>query len=176
MRLFIGIPMPAGAFETVTRQLQATLPAFRPVTSGTWHVTLRFLGEEFDLPGLEAAITKAVQNRPPMPCVVEALGCFPKDKAANVLWAGIRAHGIDNLATAIEDATKDFGEAPEKRRFVAHATLGRLPKPVDVRSVMFAHKDTLFAKGTLDRVVLYDATLTKAGSQYDVVRTWRLSS
>lgn len=177
MRLFLGIPVPAGpAWPSVTRALAQALPGFRPVPAATHHITLRFLGEVLESRGLEDAVSHALAGRPALPAVVEGVGAFPSPKAARVLWAGARSPGIEALVQAIEDATRSFGEPPEPRRFVAHATLGRLRRPVDARAILAAHKDTLFAEGRLDRVVLFESTLASDGPHYDVVREWRLAA
>ncbi len=165
MRLFIGIPVPPGpVYEEVTRRLPSQA---KPVPPGTWHMTLRFLGEVLDPEPVVAALDGAVRGRPVLPCVVEGVGAFPDAKRARVVWAGVRAPGIENVAEAVEEATAGFGEPPERRRFVAHVTLARLRNPADLRSLVDRHRDTLFAEGVLDRVVLYRSTPGPQGSVHE---------
>ena len=176
MRLFVGVPIPAqavAAFASVAPQL-AAVPSARLVPEGTHHVTLRFMGEVFQEQELVAALDGALRGRPALPCVVEGLGAFPNPKQARILWAGVRAPGIEQLAAAVEDATQAFGQPPERRRFVAHVTLARLAKSADVRSLLARHTDTLFGTGNLDRVVLFDSVTGPAGPRHEVVREWRL--
>ncbi|MEA3137660.1 MAG: 2,3-cyclic 3-phosphodiesterase [Thermoplasmata archaeon] len=180
MRLFVAVPVPPSpAYAEATKDIVAAAPGARPVPDGAWHITLRFLGEVFDPEPVEAALVAACRGRPALPCVVESLGTFPDTgfppgKKARIAWAGVRAAGIDALASAVEQATASFGEPPERRRFVAHVTLARLPNPADLRSLVDRHKGTLFATGALDRVVLYRSRLGPAGPSYDAIRTVQL--
>ncbi|HUR25161.1 MAG TPA: RNA 2',3'-cyclic phosphodiesterase [Candidatus Thermoplasmatota archaeon] len=175
MRLFVALPVPASpAYRLVTEDLLAAAPAARPVPEGAWHITVRFLGEVFDARPVAAAIDAACRGRPALPCVVEGLGTFPNtgfppDKKARVAWAAVRAPGIDALASALEQATAGFGEPPERRPFVAHVTLARLPNPADLRSLVDRHRRTLFAQGRIDRVVLYRSAAGPSGPRYDEV-------
>ena len=182
MRLFVGIPVPASAtYDEVAREVGVLAPSARPVLAGAWHITLRFLGEVLDPEPVEDALDAACRGRPALPCVVEGIGTFPgtgfpPDKKARVVWAGVRAPGIDALASAVEQTTAGFGDPPESRRFVAHVTLARLGNPADLRSLVSRHKSTLFAQGLLDRVVLYRSSQGPAGPRYDVVHTARLGA
>jgi 2'-5' RNA ligase len=176
-RLFVGVPVPpSAAYAQVTQEAAAELAAARPVPAGSWHLTLRFLGEVLDDRPLRDALGAALRGRPALPCVVEGLGAFPNAKQARVLWAGVRVPGVDGLAAAVEEATAPFGEPPERRRFVAHATLARLGRPADVRSLLARRKDTLLAQGVLDRVVLYDSRVSASGPAYAPVQEWRLGT
>lgn len=174
VRLFVALPVPPSAvYRQVTDELKAAAPAARPVLDGAWHVTLRFLGEvhEPEAASLAAALDTACAGRPALPCVVEGLGTFsqgfPPDKRARVAWAGVRAPGVDALAKAVVDATAAFGEPPERRPFVAHVTLARLPNPADLRALVARHQGTLFAQGRIDRVVLYESHLGPGGPRYE---------
>jgi len=182
VRLFVGLPVPESAvYRQVAQELVAAAPSARAVPEGAWHITVRFLGEVFDARPVAAALDSACKGRPALPCVVEGLGTFPSTgfppgKKARVAWAGVRASGIGALASAVEQATAGFGEPPERRPFVAHVTLARLPNPADLRSLVDRHKDTLFAQGTIDRVVLFRSLLGAGagGPRYDAIHTVHL--
>jgi 2'-5' RNA ligase len=175
VRLFVGIPLPpAPTYAAVTRTISERVPGLRPVPDGSWHITLRFLGEVLDRKALEVALVEAVRGRSPLSAVVEGIGAFPSAKHGRIVWAGVRAPGIEALAASVERATAGFGEPPEPRRFVAHATLGRLARPADLRSVVTSHVKTLFASGLLDRVVLYDSLLDRSGPRYVEARSFAL--
>jgi RNA 2',3'-cyclic 3'-phosphodiesterase len=180
MRLFVAIPVPASpAYAEVTRDVLAAAPTARPVPEGAWHITVRFLGEVFDAAPVAQALDAACRGRPALPCVVEGLGTFsagfPPDKRARIAWAGVRANGLDALASAVVQATAAFGEPPDRRPFVAHVTLARLPNPADLRGLVDRHKGTLFASGRIDRVVLFRSTLGPGGPKYEELHTVHLS-
>ncbi len=173
MRLFIGIPVPPSAtYASVQAELAALVPGVRLGSPGNEHITVRFIGEVFDAAPVIAALDAACRGRPKLPAVVEGLGTFPggrfpADKKARVAWAGVRAPGVEALADAVIAATAKFGEPPEPREFVAHVTLARLPRPTDLRLLVERHRQTLFAQGALDRVVLFRSDLGPTGPRYD---------
>lgn len=182
MRLFVGLPVPPSPrYAELAREVAAAAPQARVVDDGAWHVTLRFLGEVLDPVPVVAALEQACRGRPVLPCVVEGLGTFPDTgfppgKKARVAWAGIRAPGVEALVQAVVDATAGFGDPPERRPFVAHLTLARLPQPADLRSLVDRHRGTLLAQGDLDRVVLFRSHLGPGGARHEALHTCRLGA
>lgn len=179
MRLFVGLPVPSSPrYEEAKRDLREAAHDARLVPAGSEHATLRFLGEVLDPAPVVDALDAACAGRPSLPCVVEGLGTFPAgfpaDKRARVVWAGLRADGIDALAQAVVQATAGFGEPPERRPFVAHVTLARMARPADLRLLVERHRRTLFAEGRLDRVVLFRSRTGPAGADYEALHTVRL--
>jgi 2'-5' RNA ligase len=181
VRLFVGLPVPPSpAFGAVAAELAAEARV-RTVPPGSWHVTLRFLGEVLDPAPVAAALDAAARGRHPIPCVVEGVGTFPDKgfpphKRARVAWAGVRADGLDALASAVREATARLGEPPEDRPFVAHVTLARLPRPADLRRFVSRHEGTLFSQGVLDRVVLFRSTPGPGGSHHEPLHAARLGA
>jgi 2'-5' RNA ligase len=181
MRLFVALPVPESpVYAAVTRDLLTQAPNAKPVPEGAWHVTLRFLGDVLDPAPVISALDAACAGRPALPAVVEGLGTFPgtgfpPGKKARVAWAGVRAPGVEALADAVVKATAPFGEPPERRPFIAHVTLARLPNPGDLRGLVDRHKGTLFASGRIDRVVLFRSHLGPAGPRYEALHTVRLT-
>lgn len=175
MRLFIGLPVPpSSAYDAVAGDLARRHPGARLTGADGRHVTLRFLGEMAEPDGVIAALDAACAGRPALPCVVEGLGTFPArgfppHKQARVVWAGVRAPGIEGLAHAVEEGTARFGEPPERRPFVAHVTLARMARPADLREFVAAHATTSFGQGRFDRVILYQSIHTPRGSEYQQV-------
>ena len=180
MRLFVALPAPPSPrYAELAREVAAVAPGAKLVRDDGRHATLRFLGEVFDVAPVKAALDAACRGRPALPVVAEGLGTFhdgfPPHKRSRVAWVGLRAAGVEALAAAVEQATAGFGDPPERRRFVAHVTLARLPTPADLRSLVDRHKDTLVAEGVLDRVVLYRSHVGPGGSQYEALHTVRLA-
>lgn len=180
MRLFVGMPVPPSPrYAELAAEVARAAPGARVVPEGEWHITARFLGEVIDPAPVIRALEIACGGRPALPCVVEGVGTFPDKfpphKHARVAWAGVRAAGIEALAATIEQATAAFGEPPEKRRFVAHVTLARLPNPADLRALVDRHQGTLLAQGRIDRVVLFRSHAGPSGSRYEALHTVRLA-
>lgn len=166
MRLFIGVPIPPDPRLTqVTHALRGVAHDAKPVPPGTWHVTLRFLGEMADPRPAEEALHMAVAGHHAMPVEVKGLGAFQGPRRARIVWARVQADGLRELARAIVEATQGMGE-PAKQDFVAHATLARLPHPMDVSAFLEARRDDVLSTGWLDRVVLYRSVLGPHGPMY----------
>ncbi len=166
MRLFIGIPIPVDArINQVTHALRQHEKDAKPVPPGTWHVTLRFLGEVKDPGTVEDALYKVVARHSAMKCQVKGLGAFQGPKRARIVWVKVIADGLRELAKDISDATAHLGE-PGTQDFVAHATMARLPTARDLTAFIDHHKDTVLGEGMLDKVILYRSQLTKSGPIY----------
>ena len=166
MRLFLGCPVPpSSAYEPLTAELVAQHDA-SPVAPGSWHVTLRFLGNVPDAAPVIAALEAAAAGVAAMPCVVRGVGAFPSPQRARVAWAGVEAPGLAALAKRVVAATAHLGEAPDSRDFVAHATLARLRRPRDVSSWRRHHQERLLAEGVIDRVVVFRSALGPDGAAY----------
>lgn len=176
MRLFLGVPAPPSpAYADVTRSLLQVRPAARPVPDGTWHCTLRFVGELDSSDALVAALDPALAGHPSLPCAVRGVGAFPEPRRARVVWAAIQAPGLDGLADAAREATRGIGQ-PEERGFVGHVTLARLRDPADLRPWLQGHRDRVLAEGVLDRVVLFRSVLGPQGPSYEGIHAWRLAA
>lgn len=175
MRLFVGVPVPASpVYLQVVRDLLDDVDA-RPVPTGTWHVTLRFLGDLPDPAPAQAALDDALSGQAPIPAVVAGVGAFQDPRRARIVWAGVEAPGIEAVAADVVAATEALGQPPDKRRFRAHVTLARLRRPRDLTGFVARHADTRFAEGPLDRVVLYRSVLGPDGPSYSGVHEWRLA-
>ncbi|HLF16683.1 MAG TPA: 2'-5' RNA ligase family protein, partial [Candidatus Thermoplasmatota archaeon] len=75
MRLFIGLPLPPHpAYGEVTHDLVNSAPGVRPVPEGSWHVTLRFLGEVADAAPVEAALAGTCSGLAALPAAVTGVG------------------------------------------------------------------------------------------------------
>ncbi len=180
MRLFLGCPVPGrDAIQAFARQMKSVHPDLRLVPDGTYHVTLRFLGDvksEEARERLIAAVTEALRGRAALPCTVAGLGAFPKANAARVAWIGVQAPGIGRLAESINSATALYGEPPDPRPFKAHVTVGRMKIGGDLSREAHEYKDTVFGTGAIDQVVLWSSVLGPGGPTYEAVASWPLTA
>lgn len=163
VRLFIAVKVPgASRLQEATAALVRTLPGLRPVPPGSWHITLRFLGEQASA---EPAL-RALEGLPrgPVPILLQGIGAFPTAARARVLWAGAQAPGLDAVAAAVRQATAAL--APAERPFVAHVTLGRLDPPLDARKALAPLEAFEGGSGMIGEVVLYRSDPGPAGPAY----------
>lgn len=172
-RLFIGAPISDRAREQLRRHLPEVLPG-RPVPSGKWHFTLRFLGntppEQRDR--LVETLSRAKLGAP-FRIELGALGAFPSPARARVLWVGV-TRGADRLVRLAEDverAVQAAGFDAEPRPFRSHLTLSRLDHPSDVRrliEVVPAAKVSMEVR----EVVLFRSHLGKDGARHERVASF----
>lgn len=120
-RLFVAVTLPASIEKIVGSLPRPAIAGVRWTGVAQWHVTLRFLGRvspvavRAALGGLDHAVVRAELGRE-----VTALG-------RGVLC--VRVGGLDELAAAVVDRTRDVGEPPDARGFAGHLTVARVNRP-----------------------------------------------
>lgn len=137
MRLFVAAELP----EPVVSALVAWRPgldAVRPVAAASLHLTLAFLGEHGEE---ETALAAGVVRRVAAPVDELSLGAArwlpprrPRVLAVEVLdpSGGLRAL----QAAVVAGLGEAIGFVPERRRFLAHVTVGRVRSGARVRSAV----------------------------------------
>jgi 2'-5' RNA ligase len=172
-RLFFALPLSAAvrdALESPLGDVPGGLPG-RPVPPGSWHLTLRFLGD------LDPVAARAVQREvegavlgPPFSLELGGWGAFPRPDRARVLWLGVtEGEGpLRELTRRVETAVRAAGLPAEHRPFAAHLTLSRLREPADVRRVLEA-VPPFAARMPAGEVVLFHSRLGNGPARYEAV-------
>jgi RNA 2',3'-cyclic 3'-phosphodiesterase len=128
LRIFVALDIDQpirdrlAAFQNEMRSLD---PNQKWVGVGTFHITLKFIGEQ--APQAVEAIKSALAEIQAAPVEVgfREAGFFPNARSPRVFWAGIHGNeNLVNLARAVEDVTLRFGIERE-REFKPHLTLAR---------------------------------------------------
>lgn len=175
MRLFIATPLtPSRAFSLATQSLRKTAAGVQPAPDGSWHITLRFLGEVEEAHGVAAAMRDALAGVGAIPAGVRGVGAFPQPRAARVAWAAVDAPGLAHVAERIREATANLGNPPETSPFAPHVTLARLKPACDLTKWIEQHESTLFFQGELNQIVLFSSKLTGQGPVYTAEAVVRL--
>ncbi len=183
MRLFIGLPLPESYQESLA-QLQERLKRLVRIRvgwtkRGTWHLTLKFLGEvaEDRVAGLGAALGGL--RWPAFSLQAGSAGFFPNPARPRVLWAGLArgAPECKTLAEAVELACMDLGFEPEERPFSAHLTIARIKDAgrESWREVLAAAAVWPWPEALMDRVVLWRSELKSEGPVYTALAEGRAS-
>lgn len=171
MRLFIGLPLPQ-SYQDSLGELQAKLKRLVRVRhgwtrQGTWHLTLKFLGEvaEDRVAGLGTAL--AGIDWQAFDLQAGGAGFFPNPSRPRVLWAGLAkgAAACRELAEAVELVCVDQGFKPEERPFSPHLTIARIKDAgrEPWREVLAAAADWVWPEAVMDRVVLWRSDLRPEG-------------
>lgn len=179
-RLFVGVPAPDD-LETsgVRNALGDHARGVKPVDPDLYHVTVAFLG---DTPtGRTDAILEALhegaQAAGPHEGRAQGLGAFPDPRRASVVWVGVRDSRLPALAKATRQALDARGiDYDDRHDFHPHMTLARLRDKQDLSPLIDPHEDTDFGAFPVDRVHLYESTLTSEGPVYEVEGTARLGA
>ena len=167
-RLFIGVPVAAGARDSIAAVLPASMPG-RMVEKEKWHFTLRFLGstESERIPGIAAAIGSSIRSRR-FELGFSGLGAFPNPRRARVLWVAVDKgkRDLELLAAQVESAVQEAGFPAESRSFKAHLTIARIHPPAPVADMM-SRGAAIRARMIVDDVILYRSHLGRGPSVYE---------
>jgi 2'-5' RNA ligase len=171
LRLFLAIDFPAAAKDAalaVSAQLRDVLPDARWIPRDNLHVTTKFLGwvPEESVNAIAAAASDVAGGMLPFDVRLGEPGAFPSSRRARVLWLGVDdpAGGFGAVAAACEEALEALGFAPERRAFVPHLTLARLPAP---RRVEVAPVEVQPVGFTVDRLTLFRSHLRRPAPRYE---------
>jgi len=152
----------------------------RWVDPGAIHLTLEFLGET--APDDAARVADALvelRDEEPFEAGIAGLGAFPRPGAARVLWAGVRAEGgrLEKLAARARAITARLGlGGRDAKPFIAHLTLARFRNPCDLAPLEVGResRETVQGRCSIDRIVLMESLLSRAGAEYRLIREIRL--
>src|SRR4051812_119950 len=105
MRVFIAVDLPEdvrGKLGEVERELRLASSSARWVAPESIHLTLKFIGEisEAGLDQVDEALAGLTWR--PFPVVVRGVGFFPGERSPRVLWAGLTASTMADLAQEID--------------------------------------------------------------------------
>jgi 2'-5' RNA ligase len=139
------------------------------------HLTLKFLGDtpQRNISSLSETLKQTVFGFLPFEIVVKGTGCFPDARHPRVLWAGVNAPvTLFELQSNIDRALLTIGIPKENRPFSPHLTLARLsdrtPEAVNSKEPQKAapFQNTVFGQMLVERVTLFQSTLTPRGPIY----------
>ena len=160
-RLFIAVWPPeevAVELRALHRKDQRGVRFVRPEN---WHVTLRFLGTA-DPGDVTAALDGAV-----LPAAHALLG--PGVDVVNERALVVPVRGLDALAAAVTERTRQIGEPPPRRRYVGHLTLARVKRHVPMPRVLGALVSAAF---DVEEIALVQSRLDPQGARYETLATW----
>jgi 2'-5' RNA ligase len=168
------------ALGDLQQELAAVKADVRWVRREGLHVTLKFLGsvETERLEQVHGTLGAAVASRPALQARVRGLGAFPSLRRPRVLWAGLSAPGLVELAACVDAVLTPLGFASEPRPFTPHVTLGRVNSRrgwPQLEEILKAHVDDDFGHSAIDAVTIYRSTLQPKGALYTPLWTIPLS-
>ncbi len=129
MRIFIGLDIDPKIREQMTRYLDGVrgfAPDARWVRPESFHVTLKFIGEQ-TLDRVEQIKRElATVRAAPLEIAFRGIGFFPNPRSPRVFWLGMEAPDLlPQLAKAVDEAVARTGVPRETNEYHAHLTLAR---------------------------------------------------
>ena len=181
IRTFIAIPLPAALQQKIHDKIQPLRSRLergliRWVKAENIHITLKFLGDTRteELEKLKGLLAKEVVEFAPFQLSVRKLGVFPNLSRPNTIWMGIAENEkLFTLQKRIQAVASQIGNVPEKRRFSAHLTLGRVSRKgyskqarLQIRKAIEESPQYDFGRVDVDSVHLIESILTPKGAKY----------
>jgi 2'-5' RNA ligase len=192
MRLFVALDIDPEIRENLAQfrsAMKSLAPSVRWVSAESFHITLKFIGEQ--PPQRTQEIKRVLGAIRALPTTVSfrGAGFFPNPRSARVFWAGVEAdEQLEKLARQVDEALATLKIASEERAFTPHLTLARggdsrhprggsgrpgarpgdrpnaLFAPVQQKLAAMAPPD--FGTMTANEFFLYESRLSPAGAHY----------
>ncbi len=169
IRLFVGLPLPAGAVEGLAAwQAQGHLEAedVRTVASENVHITLAFLGSrpESELPEIVRVVRAAARQATPPTLTVER---YRETRSVGMLELAEEDGAAAGLAGDVQDRLERLGVyRREQRPWLPHVTVLRFSARPGLRPPV----PDLGPVSPSDAAI-YHAVLRQGGAQYRIVES-----
>lgn len=163
-RLFVAVYPPAPVVESLAALPRPDAPGVRWVPPEQYHVTLRFLPDA-DPDAVTAALDAGAPARRQTEVV---LGPRVSRLGRTVLC--VPATGLEELASAVGQATAECAPPPDPRPFRGHVTLARLKH----RAACGLAGAPFEARFEATEVHLVRSVTRAEGAQHERLTSWRL--
>ncbi len=144
------------------------------------HLTLKFLGdvEPREVGAIDEGLSKVAGVAAPTSGRLRNLGSFPHLRRPRVLWIGLQSDNrLTELQRAVDEALDTLGFAPERRRYHAHITLGRVRggrELAALREAIETRADIDLGKVPIDSIALFESQLGRGGARYTALSKYAL--
>ena len=178
IRLFAALRPPPTIRERLF-DLMDGVPGARWQDDEQLHLTLRFIGE-VDARVADDVAAALGQVHAPAPTVrLAGVGRFDRRGRTDALWAGVSPHdALAALHRKVDAACVRAGLPPERRAFLPHVTLARLPRgagaEVEVARWLADGAGLASAPFPCGHLILYQSHLGRGGAAYEPVERWPL--
>ena len=182
MRVFIAVEISDAvrmALADIQRDLKPVTNSARWVAPESIHLTLKFLGEipEHQIPNIDSALISLTWK--PFLVTINGIGFFPGNRSPRVVWAGMEAPTMKELAQEVDTRMETLGFEKEKRAFRPHITLARArDMRIDASLVAAAQKfeKQEFGSFMVDRFYLFQSHLKPTGAVYNKLKEYVVES
>lgn len=177
-RLFVALRPPAPIRAELARIMGGIRDA-RWQDDAQLHLTLRFIGEVERPIAEEIAFALSRVDAPRPEVALSGVGAFDRQGRTEAIWAGVAPHdGLAALRAKVDSALVRLGLEPERRAYLPHVTLARLPRraraEAEVARFLADHAGLTSARFTFDDLILFESRLGHEGAHYEPVERWPL--
>lgn len=172
-RLFAALRPPVAIRQRLESLMEA-VPQARWQDDEQLHLTVRFIGEVDGRTAddIAAALGRIAGDAPTVR--LHGVGAFD-----NALWAGVTpAEPLAKLHRKVDHALVRCGLEPERRAFLPHITLARLPRSArtspEIAAWRLRHAALASDPFCLMHLTLFESRLTREGARYEPVARWPL--
>ena len=192
MRIFVGLDIPDSIRTAIARYMDGLrnfAPDVRWVSPESFHITLKFIGEQKPDAVEQIKQSLSVVQAARFDIAFHDVGFFPNAKRPRVFWVGIHAgDALTKLASAADHAVALTGVALETNPFKPHLTLSRSgsgrphakagDRP-DNKLARLAEKLKAlpppdFGTMTAHEFYLYESKLSPSGARYSKLQAFPL--
>ncbi|WP_445193507.1 RNA 2',3'-cyclic phosphodiesterase [Sphingomonas sp. Tas61C01] len=145
------------------------------------HVTLRFIGavERPVAEDVAAALAGLYADAPT--ASLAGVGRFAHRGRTDTLWAALAPHdALQALHRKVDHACVRAGLEPERRAYIPHVTLARMPRAagaeLEVERWLATNAGLASEPFALPHLVLYESILGRDGAVYEPVMRWQLGT
>ena len=178
-RLFVALRPPPAIRATLIAAMGG-VPGARWQDDEQLHVTVRFLGDVARDQAEDIATALSHVAAPVFAAAIDGVGAFDHRGRVDTLWA--RVLPVDPLAALhrkVDQALSRTGIAPDRRRYLPHVTLARLPRagqdPVATARWIADHAALTTPAFALEHLYLFESHLGREGARYEAVARWPLA-
>jgi RNA 2',3'-cyclic 3'-phosphodiesterase len=177
-RLFVALRPPQAVRDLLADTMDGISDA-RWQDDDQLHLTLRYIGEVDRHVAEDVAELLSTITAPSPKVAIAGVGRFEHKGRTGALWAGLAPHeALAALHHKVDRALVTTGLSPERRAYLPHVTLARLPRGADAAmevAAWLARNATLAsARFTMGEMILFESRLGRAGASYTPVAEWPL--
>lgn len=175
-RLFVALRPPLSIRERLLA-VMGGIQGARWQQDAQLHLTLRYIGEVDTPIANDVAAALEQVRHPPLDLQLDGCGMFDTRGRPNAVWAGVGPRApLAALHRKVDQAVVRAGLEPERRAYVPHITLARLPGaagPVD--RFLADHAALTSPAFTVTHMTLYESRMGHGGSSYEPVTRFPLT-
>lgn len=175
-RLFVALRPPAPIRESLLAVAGGVVGA-RWQDDEQLHLTLRYIGEVERPLAEDIAASLQTVHAAPLTISTAGVGWFGSGQhGGGAIWAGVSPHdALAALHRKIDHALVRCGLPPERRAYLPHITLARLPRAAVTPSAFLErHAGLTSPPFSLRHFLLYESELSPNGARYEVIARYPL--